>query len=100
METGINLTCCFITSYISKKQYPQGESNPIEEHTEKTTQALDRKDFTDEKEQGQKNHFDTNFDSILQTHPELASVIQAWPELPETTKAAIMALMQTQNKKE
>ena len=35
---------------------------------------------------------------IVQKYPELKQFIQAWPELPEHIKAAVIALIQTQNK--
>jgi hypothetical protein len=34
-------------------------------------------------------------DKTLQKYPDLARLIEAWPELPEDTRTAIMALVQT-----
>ena len=40
----------------------------------------------------------TSLDKILQKYPEIERIITAWPELPEHTKAAIKALIQTHSK--
>jgi hypothetical protein len=34
-------------------------------------------------------------DKILQKYPDLAAVVEVWPNLPDTIKAAIRALIQT-----
>jgi hypothetical protein len=41
--------------------------------------------------------FDTSLDKILQKYPDLALVVERWPNLPDTIKAAIKALIQTHN---
>ena len=40
----------------------------------------------------------TGLDKIVQKYPELEQFITAYPKLPEQVKAAIKALIQTQNK--
>jgi len=37
----------------------------------------------------------TSLDNLLQIYPELAELVKAWPELPESAKTAIKALVQT-----
>jgi hypothetical protein len=37
----------------------------------------------------------TSLDKIVQKYPDLAEIVKAWPELPENTKDAIKALIQT-----
>jgi hypothetical protein len=61
----------------------------------KNVQPIDSKDFTDEKERDQKNHFDTKFDSILQKHPELARLIAAWPNIPKNYREAIISTVES-----
>jgi hypothetical protein len=39
--------------------------------------------------------FATSLDNLLQEYPDLAQVVKAWPGLPERTKAAVKALIQT-----
>jgi hypothetical protein len=75
---------------FESKQYPQGESNPLEHDPAKTAHAIDSKDFTSEIEQGKKNQFDYRFDQILKKHPELARLIQAWPRLSKHYQEAIL----------
>ena len=37
----------------------------------------------------------TSLDNLLQIYPDLAQVVKVWSELPEHTKTAIKALVQT-----
>ena len=35
--------------------------------------------------------------TILQNHPELPSVVESWPELPEPVRAGILAMVKAAN---
>ena len=39
-----------------------------------------------------------NLSRLVQEYPGLGAVVKAWPELPKNIKAAIKALIQTNNK--
>ena len=69
------------------KKYPQGEIKPPEEKS----QQSDNKELTTL----QTSVLATGLDKLLQKHPELATIIRAWPNLPPNIKATIMALIQT-----
>ena len=58
----------------------------------KNQQSVENKTLT----QNQNPVLDASLDKILQKHPEIASVILAWPDLPESVKAEIKKLVEIQ----
>jgi hypothetical protein len=58
------------------------------------SQLLDNKILTE----NQNSVLSTSLDKVLQKHPEIASVIQAWPNLPESIKTTIKTLIETAGK--
>jgi hypothetical protein len=54
-------------------------------------QAIDNKALTE----NQNPVLSTGLDKVLQKHPDLALVVERWPDLPDAIKTAIKALIQT-----
>ena len=66
------------------------------EPTTENQQALDNKTLTE----NENPVLSTGLDKILQKYPELAQLVEVWPNLPEHIKTAIKALLaQTHNPK-
>ena len=61
------------------------------EPTSGIQQAVDNKQLTE----NSNPVLSTSLDKTLQKYPDLAQLIKVWPELPEHTKKAIEALVQT-----
>ncbi len=59
-------------------------------------QSIDNKELTE----NTNSRLCASLCETLQKHPELEAIIKAWPELPEHTKQAIKALIETSKQKD
>ena len=76
------------------QNYPRCDSNaqPL------APEANAKKSYIQQNQQLTKTEnpvFDTSLDKILQKHPDLTALVEAWPVLPEHIRQAIKALVQT-----
>jgi len=44
------------------------------------------------------SHWRTHWWKALQNHPDLQSIVEAWPTLPDTLKAGILAMVRASNR--
>ena len=58
-------------------------------------QAIDNKALTESKTPV----LSASLDKILQKHPDLAHLVERWPDLPESIKTTIKTLVDTANRK-
>jgi hypothetical protein len=75
-----------LTSRIAITQIAPRGFEPLNENQ----QTVDNEALTE----NQNLNLSTSLDKVLQKYPEIASLIQAWPNLPEHIKAAIKTLAQ------
>jgi hypothetical protein len=73
-------------STISNRIAPRG-FEPLNENQ----QPVDNKTLTE----NQNPVLAASLDKILQNHPDLAQVVERWPDLPDTMKIAIKTLIQS-----
>jgi hypothetical protein len=85
----VHLLKCSIFPTIVGKIAPRG-FEPLNEKP----QSAENKALTENKNPV----LDTSLDKILQKHPDLALVVERWPDLPDTIKQAVKALVEIQPK--
>ena len=77
--------CSPVPFFAPQKIAPRG-FEPLNENQ----QSVDNKALT----QSENPVLDASLDKILQKHPDLAQVVERWPDLPESIKAEVKALIQ------
>ena len=78
------------TAFLANQQIAPRGFEPLESNQ----QSSENKAFTEKAN----SVLSTGLDNILLKYNELIELVKVWPELPEQIKAAIEALIQTQDK--
>jgi len=75
------------TTFLAVKKLPPRGVEPLGSNSQSTT----NKALTE----NENPVLDTGLDSLVQEFPDLVEVVKAWPDLPERTRTAIKALIET-----
>jgi len=78
------------TAFLAGKRIPPRGVEPLESKSQsQTNKALT---------ENENSVFATGLDNFVQKYPDLNEVVEAWPDLPEDTRTAIKALIETHRK--